>query len=337
MVGIPTNSTQFILNFFGGLTSVYVNRKSYELEALDTAFQQGYGALTHNTPTDAYKHAYASALISFDYGPTVSWTAVTANEQRSLRAGAHDELFMDYANNLTGINIGQHASSREEIKDSVNLALLTGELVVDPQVGNISVADAWQIDIDPTRSGQQVPVLSTDSLRIAIETAKDAGVMMALASRGIEANVDDPRGPHQLRSPSSSNDDDDNNNISPTSSSDNDTSARPSNGHNPDGGFDHSGSGTTTGSGWTSSGGEWEGGNGRQDHGTPDPSLPENPDYSGIQPIILDLGGNGVDVSFGGSASFDYDNDGFRERTDRGDPYRSGPSGPGSGFTLCGV
>mmetsp|Transcript_18363 Transcript_18363/g.29586 ORF Transcript_18363/g.29586 Transcript_18363/m.29586 type:complete len:373 (-) Transcript_18363:3204-4322(-) len=78
------------------------------------------------------------------------------------------------------------------------------------------------------------------------------------------------------------------------------------------GGYDHSGSGTTTGT--FTPPGVWEGGNGTQDHGTPDPSLPENPDYVGIQPLILDLDGDGVEVAFGQQTSFDWDGDGFWER-----------------------
>ena len=210
----------------------------------------------------------------------------------------------------TAVEVDVDSGSLRPVSTLVPLTNQTTGTRADLLRGNI-------YDPGNVRVGHEVSTLDLNSDGLSnllsflerVETTQRALAVNA----GMEAN--DPRGPHQLRSPSSSNDDDDNNNISPTSSSDNDTSARPSNGHNPDGGFDHSGSGTTTGSGWTSSGGEWEGGNGRQDHGTPDPSLPENPDYSGIQPIILDLGGNGVDVSFGGSASFDYDNDGFRERT----------------------
>lgn len=41
----------------------------------------------------------------------------------------------------------------------------------------------------------------------------------------------------------------------------------------------------------------------------------DNRDWSTAHPIILDLNGNGIDVSFGSSTSFDYDNDGYRERT----------------------
>jgi hypothetical protein len=54
------------------------------------------------------------------------------------------------------------------------------------------------------------------------------------------------------------------------------------------------GYGKTTGSG--SSGKQSKGGN------------------SGRRPIILDLGGDGFDVSFTGTARFDMDGDGFRER-----------------------
>ncbi|WP_260081050.1 calcium-binding protein [Phaeobacter inhibens] len=87
------------------------------------------------------------------------------------------------------------------------------------------------------------------------------------------------------------------------------------NGGAVDHGYDHSGSGGTTGD-FTPSGGAWNGGNGNQNHGTPEPGLPENPDYSGVQPILLDLGGaNGVEISFENQTVFDWDGDGFLEQT----------------------
>ena len=92
----------------------------------------------------------------------------------------------------------------------------------------------------------------------------------------------------------------------------------PSNGHIPNGGFDHSGSGTkTTGSGWTPSDEDWEGGNGNQDHGTPDPSLPVNPDYVGISPILLDLDGTGVRLTELSESTqyFDSGNSGLKHKT----------------------
>ena len=46
---------------------------------------------------------------------------------------------------------------------------------------------------------------------------------------------------------------------------------------------------------------------------TTDPGLPVNPDYTGIQPIILDLDGDGVEVNASAQMSFDWDGDGFRE------------------------
>ncbi|MEM9320568.1 MAG: hypothetical protein AAGA70_16410 [Pseudomonadota bacterium] len=67
----------------------------------------------------------------------------------------------------------------------------------------------------------------------------------------------------------------------------------PSNGHNKFGGYDHHGSGTTTGN-FTPSAGKWEGGKGRQSHGTPRPDRPVDPDYEGVSPILLDLDGTGV-------------------------------------------
>jgi len=57
--------------------------------------------------------------------------------------------------------------------------------------------------------------------------------------------------------------------------------------------------------------GSWSGGS--QSNGTPDPGLPVNPDYVGIQPIILDLDGDGVEVNASAQVSFDWDGDGFRE------------------------
>ncbi|MCA3487769.1 MAG: hypothetical protein IOD05_01065 [Rhodobacter sp.] len=62
------------------------------------------------------------------------------------------------------------------------------------------------------------------------------------------------------------------------------------------------GYGRTTGGGSGSSGGRsGSGSSGKTDKG-------------GRRPIILDLGGDGFDVSFTGTARFDMDGDGFRER-----------------------
>ncbi|MBL4766558.1 MAG: hypothetical protein JKY94_02400 [Rhodobacteraceae bacterium] len=69
-----------------------------------------------------------------------------------------------------------------------------------------------------------------------------------------------------------------------------------SSGSNTGGGYDHPGSGTTSGD-FTPSGGEWEGGNGDQGHGTPEPGMPEDPDFTGYQPIILDLDGDGIQIT----------------------------------------
>ena len=49
------------------------------------------------------------------------------------------------------------------------------------------------------------------------------------------------------------------------------------------------------------------------DHGTPDPGLPVNPDYTGIQPVIFDLDGDGVEVNASARVNFDWDGDGFQE------------------------
>jgi len=55
--------------------------------------------------------------------------------------------------------------------------------------------------------------------------------------------------------------------------------------------------------------GTWSGGG----TGTPNPGLPINPDYVGIQPIILDLDGDGVEVNAAANVDFDWDGDGFLE------------------------
>lgn len=41
--------------------------------------------------------------------------------------------------------------------------------------------------------------------------------------------------------------------------------------------------------------------------------MPANPDYTGVQPIILDLNGNGFELSLNFSASFDFNGNGFKE------------------------
>ena len=41
--------------------------------------------------------------------------------------------------------------------------------------------------------------------------------------------------------------------------------------------------------------------------------LPITPDYVGIEPIILDLDGDGVEVNSAANVDFDWDGDGFLE------------------------
>ncbi|MEM1273907.1 MAG: hypothetical protein AAGF88_08820, partial [Pseudomonadota bacterium] len=104
----------------------------------------------------------------------------------------------------------------------------------------------------------------------------------------------------------------------PISARANETSYGPSNGHNKSGGYDHFNSDTTTGYFDPSeSAGVWEGGNGNQNHGTPDPGLPVNPDYEGVSPILLDLDGTGIRLTELSEAAryVDSGNSGLKHKT----------------------
>ncbi|WP_082024820.1 DUF4214 domain-containing protein [Mameliella alba] len=75
---------------------------------------------------------------------------------------------------------------------------------------------------------------------------------------------------------------------------------------------------TTGNSNFHSSGGSWtQTQDGPSGIGTPEPGMPEDPDYTGVQPILLDLNGNGIEITeFSQSTTFlDSNGDGLKNRT----------------------
>ncbi|WP_209097711.1 calcium-binding protein [Shimia sp. R10_1] len=119
-----------------------------------------------------------------------------------------------------------------------------------------------------------------------------------------------PQSPETPNNPSESRDPGDSGDKDPWNGNDSGSGSGNSLGHETDQGS----TGTTTGDDWSPSGGEWHGGNGDQSHGTPDPSLPDNPDYSGVQPVVIDLDFDGVELAFGNPIYFDWDDDGYKEQ-----------------------
>jgi hypothetical protein len=70
----------------------------------------------------------------------------------------------------------------------------------------------------------------------------------------------------------------------------------------------------TTGDFTPSNGGWTQTPDGPSGTGTPNPSLPAHRDYKGVQPIVLDLDQDGVELAFGRPTYFDWDDDGYLEQ-----------------------
>ncbi|MFM7347002.1 MAG: hypothetical protein ACKO1J_16730 [Tagaea sp.] len=70
-------------------------------------------------PADAYRHLVGAAELARQYGPTVAWTILEANEFKgsSLPGYAQTDAdkAMDRHHNLAGVEFGMWAKSREEI------------------------------------------------------------------------------------------------------------------------------------------------------------------------------------------------------------------------------
>jgi hypothetical protein len=90
----------------------------------------------HNDPRDAFRHAYSSAILTFEYGSTVAYTAGAVNEWiGALWSQPSYEAGMDTQVNTVGRRIGQNVRSRDEIAQRVYAALAEGKLISDPEAG----------------------------------------------------------------------------------------------------------------------------------------------------------------------------------------------------------
>ena len=93
-----------------------------------------------NYEMDAFRHAYSSAVMTYDYNRLVSRLAGDAHEMVGLlynmtRTGddfvPYSDTNMDEWNNYIGRDIGSKAQNREEIAQQVADALNSGKLITD--------------------------------------------------------------------------------------------------------------------------------------------------------------------------------------------------------------
>lgn len=70
-------------------------------------------------PADAYRHLVGAAELARQYGPTVAWTILEANEFKGSYLPGYkqtdDDKAMDRHHNLAGVEFGMWAKSREEV------------------------------------------------------------------------------------------------------------------------------------------------------------------------------------------------------------------------------
>ncbi|MEN6359239.1 MAG: hypothetical protein ABFD62_06585 [Syntrophaceae bacterium] len=89
----------------------------------------------HNDARDAFRHAYSSAVVAYENSALISQILGDLNELKGEMAlkkkdrQSNEELNMDLWNNRIGREIGQNATSREEIAQKVYEALQNGSLI----------------------------------------------------------------------------------------------------------------------------------------------------------------------------------------------------------------
>jgi hypothetical protein len=100
--------------------------------------------LGHNDWVDAYRHAYASARLAHDYGPTLAWAYGDLRERFGPTRNPWNEQQMDLKNNQFGRNVGVEAARQRaaggqpDIGAMVLQALDAGTLIPadsDPRIG----------------------------------------------------------------------------------------------------------------------------------------------------------------------------------------------------------
>jgi hypothetical protein len=85
---------------------------------------------------DAFRHAYASAAMTGDYGSLAAHLFGDANEVRGDLSRSHPQLsyakHMDRWNNAVGRRLANGAADKDEIADRIHDALKRGDLIIDP-------------------------------------------------------------------------------------------------------------------------------------------------------------------------------------------------------------
>ena len=121
--------------------AAYENVTGTVIRKPDGTLKDGFG---RNDAVDAYRHAYVSAAMTYDYNKFVAYVAGTAHEIKGELFGNQPvgQRNMDLWNNAEGRDIGNAASSREMIAQSVFDSLQNGNLITDvPQYS--STLSVW--------------------------------------------------------------------------------------------------------------------------------------------------------------------------------------------------
>ncbi|WP_186398064.1 hypothetical protein [Stappia sp. P2PMeth1] len=107
---------------------------AYQNEANTWAQHFGLDPSTaHNGQWDAFRHAYASAAMTQDYGSTIANVAGQLVELRGDWNGQPAaERTMDLFNNSVGRSLASGTTTREEIANYVHNALISGQLITSP-------------------------------------------------------------------------------------------------------------------------------------------------------------------------------------------------------------
>lgn len=122
----------------------YSDLARYQAEANQAARQLGLDpAGAHNGDWDAFRHAYASAEMTREYGEGWARWLGDANELKRPGGFFDGEANMDLWNNARGREIGRESSSREDTIRRVKEALDRGDLMRHPSDPRVRYGDDY--------------------------------------------------------------------------------------------------------------------------------------------------------------------------------------------------
>lgn len=113
---------------FGLLFTMY----QIQQNAMNTAGDLFSGMNLHNTPADAFRHAYWNALLTREFGAEFARDFTSAHETGYAPYPSDEEAFMDLHNNAVGRDIAFSSPnvSDQQLQQKVMEALRGGNLYV---------------------------------------------------------------------------------------------------------------------------------------------------------------------------------------------------------------